>query len=41
MVCMVCGSGRFTPVHEDERFAYYACTNCGNTSVMPKDVRLM
>ncbi len=41
MGCTNCGSGKFTHMFEDERFVYYTCMNCGNTSIMPKGVKLV
>ncbi len=41
MSCTNCGSGKFTHMFEDERFVYYTCMSCGNTSIMPKGMRLI
>ncbi len=41
MGCTNCGSGRFGYMYEDERFVYYTCTSCGNTSIMPRGVKLI
>ncbi|WP_318249122.1 hypothetical protein [Geoglobus acetivorans] len=40
MVCLNCGDGRFSYMSEDERFSYYVCRSCGNTSVLPKGMRI-